>query len=141
MKVNNNEFQFYGLNFNISFVLQDDQIINGIFSIHETGEKQKFPFFGYYSKEDECINFGFFIEWRLVGTTGQSFSAFHCHVVNPDVLVCDWLLCLPEDTFESGANGSAFLYSTKDSEHFQTTPQSIRPYPIDVIISESGCKI
>jgi hypothetical protein len=137
VKIIKDVYHFEGLYFSISFVLQPDQSVYGVLSIHEAENQPEFPFVGYYTSGDNCINLGFFIDWNSLDLGREAFSAFHCQIVNQRLLICDWLLCSTGCEGESSTAGSAFLYSEDNEGHLFKTPPSIRPYPVEIATMRS----
>jgi hypothetical protein len=89
-----------------------------------------FPFKSFYS-EDDVIKFAFSIEWSFSPKENYGFTMFSGQILNPNVLILDWLM-IGNDAEDYSVKGTGFLYS---SAHYddcaEKTPTSTKPFPLE----------
>ena len=113
------------INFNGS-----DGNISGQFCLSSLCGSTNFPFKTFYSKDD-ISKFVFSLEWSFSPNENYGFTMFSGQILNPNVLILDWLM-IGNDAEDYSVKGTGFLYSsTHYDDCAEKTRTSIRPFPLE----------
>jgi hypothetical protein len=117
----------YSLNINLNGSTGN---ISGQFCLSSQYDSAMFPFKSFYS-EDDIIKFAFSIEWSFSPKENHGFTMFSGQILNPNVLILDWLM-IGNDAEDYSVKGTGFLYSsTHYDDCAEKTRTSIRPFPLE----------
>ncbi|MCA6369503.1 MAG: hypothetical protein IM631_21465 [Cytophagales bacterium] len=112
------------LNFNGS-----DGNISGQFCLSSLCGSTNFPFKTFYSKDD-ISKFVFSLEWSFSPNENYGFTMFSGQILNPNVLILDWLM-VGNGVDDYSIKGTNFLYSSMYYDvHGKKTPVSVKPFPL-----------
>jgi hypothetical protein len=89
-----------------------------------------FPFKTFYSKDD-ISKFVFSLEWSFSPNENYGFTMFSGQILNPNVLILDWLM-VGNGVDDYSIKGTNFLYSSMYYDvHGKKTPVSVKPFPLE----------
>jgi hypothetical protein len=103
--------------------------ISGEFCLSSQYDSTIFPFKSIYSKDD-IIKFAFSLEWSISTRENYGFTMFSGQVINPNVLILDWLMVGNEEE-DYSVKGTDFLYSRIYNNHRKKMPTNIKPFPVE----------
>ena len=107
-----------------------DGNISGQFCLSSPYDSIIFPFKTFYNKDD-VSKFAFSIEWSFSPKENYGFTMFSGQILNPNVLILDWLM-VRNGVDDYSVKGTNFLYSSMYYDvQGKKTPLSIKPFPLD----------
>jgi hypothetical protein len=113
------------INFNGS-----DSNISGQFCLSSPNDSTIFPFKTFYNKDD-ISKFVFSLEWSFSPNENYGFTMFSGQILNPNVLILDWLM-VGNGVDDHSIKGTNFLYSSMYYDvHGKKTPVSTKPFPVE----------
>jgi hypothetical protein len=122
---------FYSIDYSLVLNFNESEgNLSGKFSLSSQYGSTVFPFKSIYS-EDDSIKFAFSLEWSFSTKENYGFTMFSGQILNPNVLILDWLL-VGSDVEDYSVKGTDFLYSSIHYDDYgKKTPISVKPFPID----------
>jgi hypothetical protein len=113
------------INFNGS-----DGYISGQFCLSSLNASTNFPFKTFYC-QDDISKFVFSLEWSFSPNENYGFTMFSGQILNPNVLILDWLM-VGNGVDDYSIKGTNFLYSSMYYDvHGKKTPVSTKPFPLE----------
>ncbi len=122
----------YSLILNFNGAIGSNTDMAGKFSLSSQNYSTFFPFKSFYN-EDDIIKFAFSLEWFFSPNENYGFTIFSGQILNPNVLILDWLM-VGNGVDDSSVKGTNFLYSsTHYDDYAKKTPTSIKPFPLEFV--------
>jgi hypothetical protein len=135
----NKDLHFYTADYSLVLNLNNVGGVSGLFLPQTSyGAKKEYLCKGcYHTPEPNVINLAFTIDWSPSAENEYDFTCFSGQIINQNVLILDWILINQKEENNYAVNGSSFLYSPLYLDRKEKTPESVKPFPINIKLVEN----
>jgi hypothetical protein len=136
----NKDLQFYTLDYSLILNLDGLGGVSG--SLHPVtnvgAKKKEYPCKGCYRiPQTNVINLAFTIDWSRSSENEYDFTCFSGQIIDQKMLILDWVLINQKEENNYAVYGSTFLHAQSPMNNLDKTPESVKPYPINIELADS----